>query len=219
MENGHATIFLRPIGSPLTVGLAGLATASLVQSGLDLGWIAKTQALQVGFVLLAVPFVLQLVACVFSYLARDGATGATLGILSTTWLAMGLIHISSPGQTSGALGLLLVTAGGLLALSGTAVAVGKPLSGIVFIAAALRFVLAGISQLGAGGSWENAAGVVGCVVCGLAAYSLLAFELEGQQRRTVLPTFRRARGKLSVTGGLEDQVDGVAHEAGVRQTS
>ena len=36
-------IFLRPLGSPLTVGMSGLAIASLVQSGRDLNWVATDQ--------------------------------------------------------------------------------------------------------------------------------------------------------------------------------
>ena len=217
-ERPPATIFLRPIGSPLTIGMSGLAIASLVQSGLDLGWIAKTQAVQVGLVLLAVPFVLQLVACVFSYLARDGAVGACVGVLSTTWLAIGLIHIVSPGSTSGALGLLLLSAGGILALSACAASIGKLLAGAVFLTAALRFALAGIYELSANSTWQDVSGIVGLVVCGLAAYGVLAFELEGQQRKPVLPTFRRARGELSVSGSWDGQLDGIEHEAGVRQT-
>ncbi len=190
-----------------------------MQSGLDLGWIAKTQAVQVGLVLLAVPFVLQLVACVFSYLARDGAAGACVGVLSTSWLAIGLIHIVSPGSTSGALGLLLLAAGGVLALSAFATSMAKLLAGAVFLTAALRFALAGIYELSANSTWQDVSGVVGLVVCGVAAYGVLAFELEGQQHRTVLPTFRRARGELSVSGSWDGQLDGIEHEAGVRQTS
>jgi hypothetical protein len=95
-------IVLRPIGSPLTVGMSGLAIASLVQTGVELHWTASDQVLQAGLILVAVPFVLQLLACVLSYLARDGATGAAVGVLATTWLAVGLIHIiSRPGATSG----------------------------------------------------------------------------------------------------------------------
>jgi len=212
-------VFLRPIGSPLTIGMSGLAIASLVQSGYDLGWVAKSQAAQVGLVMLAVPFILQLLASVFSYLARDGAAGTCTGILSTTWLAMGLLHLSDPGRTSGALGLLLLAAAGVLGLSALAVAGGKLLPGTVFMLSAVRFALAGIYELSSNGSWQNAAGVVGLVVCGLAAYSALAFELEGQQRRTVLPTFRRARGERSLSGDWGEQLDGVVHEPGVRQTS
>jgi uncharacterized protein len=213
-----ARIFLRPIGAPLTIGMAGLAIASLVQSGFDLGWVAKSEAAQVGVVLLAVPFVLQLLACVFSYLARDGAAGTCTGVLSTTWLAMGLLHIASPGQTSGALGLLLLAAAGVLALSAISVSVGKVLPGIVFGLAAVRFGLAGIYELSTGSTWQDVAGVVGLVVCGLAAYSVLAFELEGQRRETVLPTFRHGRGQAAMDGSWTDQLDGVVNEPGVRQS-
>jgi hypothetical protein len=40
-----ARVFLRPIGSPLTIGLSGLAVASLVASGLALRWISVTPVL------------------------------------------------------------------------------------------------------------------------------------------------------------------------------
>ncbi len=66
---------------------------------------------------------------------------------------------------------------------------------------------------------KHVAGIVGLVAVGLAAYCVLAFELEGQQRRPVLPTFRRRRAALAMTDGIPAQLDGIAHEAGVRQTT
>src|SRR5947209_7194461 len=220
MANAPPTrIFLRPIGSPATIGMAGLAVASLVQSGFDLGWVAKSQAPEVGVILIAVPFVLQLIASVFSYLARDGAAGAATGLLATTWLAIGVLHVVSPGRSSGALGFLLLSAAVVLALSAAAMSLGKILMGAVVLLAATRFALAGIYELSANGSWQDAAGILGLVVCGLAAYAVLAFELEGQQRKAVLPTFRHGRGELSVDGDWGHQLDGVVHEAGVRQVS
>jgi succinate-acetate transporter protein len=219
MDHVPPRIFLRPIGSPLTIGMAGLAVASLVQSGFDLRWVTVSQATEVGLILLAVPFVLQLLASVFSYLARDGATGAAVGLLATTWGAIGLVHIVSvPGSRSGALGLLLLSAGGILACCSCAVMPAKPLPALVFLIAAVRFVLAGIYQLGGSNSWRDAAGVAGLVVLGLAAYCVLAFGLEGQRRKPVLPTFRRAPTAVAAGDGVAAQLGGVAHEAGVRQT-
>jgi uncharacterized protein len=152
VDSYPARVFLRPIGSTLTIGMSALAIASLVQSGFDLRWIAASQATQVGLILLAVPFVVQLIASVFSDLARDGAGGAQLGVLATTWGAMGLLHIVSvPGSRSGALGLLLISAGAMLACSAFAVTSSKPLPALVFLIAALRFALAGVYQLGATG--------------------------------------------------------------------
>jgi uncharacterized protein len=215
-----ARVFLRPIGVPLPLGMGGLAIASFVDSGLELHWIKQSQALQVGLILVAVPFTLQLLACVFSYLARDGAAGATLGVLATSWLALGLIHIASPkSQASGALGLLLLIAGACVAASAVSVAVAKPLPALVFLAAAIRFELSGIYQLSAASAWGHAAGILGLVVAGLAAYCLLAFELEGLNRAPVLPTLRRGRGAAAIEDGSQAQIDQVAHEAGVRQTS
>lgn len=222
--NGEATpparIFLRPIGSPLTIGMSGLAIASLVQSGLDLNWIAIDQTKDVGLILISVPFALQLIACVFSYLARDGATGAAIGVLSLSWFAIGLVHITSvPGSRSGALGLMLLASGGLLTLSALAVGIVKPLPGSVFGLSAVRFFLSGIYLLGASGSWQDVGGIVGLVVLGAGAYCVLAFELEGEQHRPVLPTFRRGRARRALLGDPAASVDGVAGEAGVRQTT
>jgi len=213
-------IVLRPIGSPLTIGMSGLAVASLVESGLDLGWVPASQSVQVGLVLLAVPFVLQLLASIFSYLARDGSAGAATGVLATTWLALGLLQISSGGgRPLSSIGLLLLSAGGVLALSALVVSSTKPLPGAVFFLAALRFALAGVFQLSTAGVWRSVAGVAGLAVCAGAGYCVLAFEVEGQQRRAVLPTLRRGRAALTTTDENTARVDGVNREAGVRQTT
>ena len=213
-------IFLRPIGSPLTLGLSGLAIASLVQSGLDLHWLALDQTHDVGLILLTLPFLLQLVACVLSYLARDGAAGAAVGVLSTSWLAVGLVHVTSlPGTRSGALGLMLVAAGAVLLVSGVAVGVGKPLVAGVFLLAALRFIAGGIYYLGGPSFWQDAGGLIGLGVAGMAAYGVLAFELEGQLHHPVLPTLRRGRGAAAITDDPGAAIDGVVSEPGVRQTT
>jgi succinate-acetate transporter protein len=213
-------VFLRPIGSPLTLGMSGLAIASLVQSGFDLRWVATSQSLEVGLILLAVPFVMQGLATVLAYLARDGAAGAAMGVLATSWLAIGLVHIASvPGHRSGAVGLMLLASAWMLMLSAVAVGTAKPLPASVFAMTAARFALAGIYELGATGAWRDAAGIIGLVVVAMAGYCLLAFELEGQQHRPVLPTFRRGRGRLAVLGSPDAAVDDVLHDAGVRQTT
>jgi hypothetical protein len=207
------------MGSPLTVGMSGLAIASLVQSGVELHWTATAQTSQAGLVLLAVPFVLQLLACVFSYLVRDGATGAAVGVLSTSWLAIGLIDITSrPGSTSGPLGLLLIAAGGVLALTAAAIATEKLLPALVFASASVRFILAGIHELSGGAPWQTAAGVLGLLVCALAGYAAFAFELEGQRERPVLPTLRRERALRQLREPSVDP-DRLARAPGVRESA
>lgn len=215
-----ARIVLRPIGAPLTLGLSGLGIASAVQSGLALRWFPAGETTQVGLILIAVPFLLQLLACVFSYLARDGASGAAVGVLCATWLALGLIHLDSGGPgRDGAAGVLLLSAAAALCASGSTVARSNPLGGCVFLLAAVRFALEGVYQCGAGGPWQHASAIVGLVLAGVVLYALVAFELEGQARRPVLPTFRRGRGRLAVSGEMDGQLAGLTNEAGVRQFS
>lgn len=215
-----AQVFLRPLGSPLTLSMSGLAIASLVQGGVDLHWLAPTQGHVVGLILVSVPFVLQIVACVLAYLARDGATGAAVGVLATSWLGLGLVHLSSaPGSRSGGLGLMLIAAGAVLILSSAAVTISKPLPGLVFVLAGVRFALSGIHELGAAGGWANAAGVLSLIVLGLSCYCVLAFELEGIEHAAILPTFRRGPGRTVLTGGAAQQVGNAAGEPGVRRTT
>jgi len=219
-ETPTTHVFLRPIGSPLTLGMSGLAIASFVQSGLDLGWVSTDQAPYVGMVMLGVAFFLQFLAAVLAFLARDGAAGATLGILATTWLAVGLVEITSVnGQPSGGLGLALLAAGTLLPASAIAVSLAKPLAGVLFAVAGVRFVLTGSFELSENHSLQDIAGVLGLVIAALATYAVLAFELEGQKLRPVLPTFRRGRGERAIAGDAAEQVTDMANEAGVRQTT
>ena len=123
-----------------------------------------------------------------------------------------------PGSRSGALGLLLLCAGAVLCLSAIASAAAKPLPGAVFALAGLRFLLAGVYELGAPSAWQHAAGIIGLVICGLAGYCVLAFELEDQRHWPVLPTFRRGAARAAVLGEPAQRLDGVSSEAGVRQT-
>ncbi len=219
-ESASPQIVLRPVGSPLTLGMSGLAIASLVQSGVELHWLPSGQTSQAGLILIAVPFVLQLLACIFSYLARDGTTGAAVGILATSWLAVGLIHIVvRPGATSGALGLLLVAASGALGAAAGATVSSKPLPGAIFAVAAMRFATAGIFQLSTVGSWERAAGLLGLLVTALAVYAALAFELEDQHQRAVLPTFRRGRAAAAIRDGAGSDRARLITEPGVRGTT
>src|SRR6185437_5696262 len=175
MELSHTHVVLRPIGSPLPLGMSGLAIGSFVQSGLDLHWIPSRDVHQVGLILLAVPFPLQLLACVLAYLARDGTVGAALGVLASSWLAMGLVHLTAdPGQTSAALGLMLLASGGALSLSAITASQSKRLTACVFMTASARFMSAGVYGLSVAAAWQNVAGVLGLVLTAAASYCVLA---------------------------------------------
>jgi succinate-acetate transporter protein len=195
-------VVLRPIGSPTGLGLAGLVGGSLVASGVELGWLSPADRPHAALVFLAFSFPLQLVASILAFAARDGAVGTAMGLLSGTWLATALVWLTSaPAERSGALGLLLVAACGLLIAVAAAMATDKLAIALVLAVEGARFALAGIYDLGASETWQDAAGVVGLLVVVLAGYSLLAAVLEDATRRTVLPLGRRHRAVTADPAG------------------
>jgi succinate-acetate transporter protein len=211
------SIFLRPMGSPLPLGLAGLAIASLLSTGVDFSWVPLQQTSQMGFLLLVTVVPIQLLACAFAFPARDGATASTIGILAATWAAYGITKLTtSPFHTSHALGLVLLMAAGVLAGGALAQGTGKILPALVIGLAAARFALNGIYELTASQGWQNAAGAVGLAVAAGAVYLVWALSFEDERDRTTLPTLRRGRGKIAVEARASRQLVGVEHEPGVR---
>ncbi|MFL6205228.1 MAG: hypothetical protein ACJ739_07730 [Acidimicrobiales bacterium] len=209
---------LRPIASPLALGLVGLAAGTVTMSGLQLGWVDARQGHDVALILLAFVFPLQLLASVLAFLARDGIVGTSMGILACTWLSIGLVHLGlPPGGTSDALGLfLLIAAIGMLVPTAGA-ATGKLVPAAVFATAAARFATTGVAQLTGDSPWKTLAGLIGLGLGALAVYAALAAGLEDALRRPVLPVGRRARGREALGGALAQQLTDVHHEPGVRQ--
>jgi uncharacterized protein len=213
-----ARIVLRPIGNPLPLGFLALAGATLLVSGLQLGWLAPDQGKDVALVLIAFVFPLQLVASVFGFLGRDVVAGTGMGVLAGTWLSVGLVILTSPaGATSDALGLFLLVAGAAMLVPAAGASTGKLAAFAVLATTALRLVVTGLYQLTAIGSWENVAGVIGLVLCVLAMYAAVALALEDANRETLLPVGRRGAGRESLEAGFDDQLTRIEREAGVRE--
>lgn len=211
-------VLLRPLGNALPLGLAGLAIASLLVSGLELGWISIVDGHQVGMLVLVTAVPLQALACVFALLARDGAAASSLAILSASWAAIGLTHLTSPpGAVSTSLGLVLFMAAAVLAGGALGQSLGKLLPGLVVLLAAARFALTGLYEVSADGTWQDISGIVGLVVAGLAGYVVWALELESARDRTVLPLMRHGRGARAMNGNGATPLGDVAHEPGVRE--
>lgn len=60
---------LRPITGPLALGFFGLACATFVMAGLQLGWVEATERRQVALCILAFTVPLQFTASLFGFLA------------------------------------------------------------------------------------------------------------------------------------------------------
>jgi succinate-acetate transporter protein len=216
-DAARARIVLRPIASPLPLGFLALSAATMLVSGLQLGWLGVDQGKPVALILIAFVVPLQVVASVLGFLARDGAAGTGMGILAGTWLSVGLVTLAGrPGATSDALGLLLLVASVGMLVPASAALRGKLVPAAVLCTTSLRFLLTGLFQLTASGTWADAAGVVGLFLGALAVYAAFALELEDAARRTLLPVGRRGAGASALTADLDGQLSNVAREPGVR---
>lgn len=213
-----ARIVLRPIGSPLPLGFTALGAASIVLTGLQLGWLPASQGHQVAMVILAFAVPLQLLASMFGFLARDSVGGTGMGVLAGAWLTTGTLTLTStPGSTSRTLGLLLLFVAAALMVPTTAAALGKVAAAVVMFAAGARFARTGIYELTGRTGWEHTSGWWGLGLCLAALYAAMAFEVEDTRRHTILPTGRHGIGRQALTGGIADELDAVQHEAGVRE--
>ena len=195
--NAPARVMLRPIGNPLPLGFLALAGATLLVSGLQLGWLSESEGKDVALILIAFVFPLQLITALFGYLGRDVVAGTGMGILSGTWLSVGLVTLTSPaGSTSDALGLFLLLAAVAMLVPAIAAVSGKLVAVAVLSTTSLRFACTGLYELTASDTWKDIAGVVGLALCAIAVYAALAIALEEARRTTVLPTGRRGSGTV-----------------------
>jgi succinate-acetate transporter protein len=213
-------VFLRPIANPFALGFVGLAVATILLSGIELGWISSAERTQTAILIIAFAPAVQLVACVFGFLARDAVAATALGVQAMSWLAIGLSLLVSEPSSHGhshELALLLFVSGAALLASATTAAHAKLVPALVVSLTGLRYILTGIYKLGAGGgAWQHAAAWTGVVLCAVALYAVLSLELEDVRHHTVLPTLRRNQGKRALRPRLGEQVEEVAAEAGVR---
>jgi succinate-acetate transporter protein len=209
---------LRPIAGPLALGFFGLAAATFVTSGLQVGWVEPTEGKQVALCILAFTVPLQFTSSIFAFLARDGVAATGMGLLSGIWAALAFATlVGEPGSTSDALGLFLLVGGVAMWAPASSALASKRVVAMVLATAGLRFVITGVYQLTSIEAWENTAGVIGLVLAAIAVYAAYAAEFEDVLKRPVLPLGRRGRGERAVNGTFTEQIANVANEPGVRQ--
>lgn len=212
-------VVLRPLASPAALGFLGLAGATFVLAGLQLGWVEPEEGKKVALVLMAFTVPLQFLSSVLGFLARDGVVATGMGLLSGIWLTVGLtLWTSQPGAESDALGLFLLLAAVAMWVPASSGAAAKLVPAAVLATAGLRFLVTGIFQLTSNEAWEDTAGVIGLLLALLAVYAAFAAEVEDTQKRTILPMGRRGQGKLAIEAPtLVEQATELHDEPGVRK--
>lgn len=214
-----ARVMLRPIGSSLPLGAFTLVPAGLLLAGTQLGWFSLSDQKMIPFLLLGIAVPLMLVASVLGFLGRDALVGTGFGLFAGTWLAYSLASLSGPpGHVSHAMGVFFLAIGAVFVLlTGGGLAGGKAAAGAVILAASARFSLSGLYELTSSKGIEHAAGIVGLVFVGVAAYVGFVSLLEDSARRTILPIGRRGAARDALSRGLDAQLAELEHEAGVRE--
>lgn len=209
-------IMLRPVGSGLPLGFFSFGIGMLLLGCQAIGWIPVSEQRDVGLLLAAFVFPLELVATVFAFLARDTLGATTLGLFTTSWLALGLTYMTAPpGSTSVTVGIYLfgfATVALLLALLST---MGKPFFSALLALATARMVLSGAYEVGAGKALLHVSGGVGIALTALALYGGTALSLEDARQGEVLPLFRRGQAAASFEG-YDAQQERLEAEPGVR---
>jgi succinate-acetate transporter protein len=210
-------ITLRPIGSALPLGFYSFGIGMLLLGCLAIGWIPVAEQKQVGMFLIAFVFPLELTATVFAFLARDTLGATTLGLFTTSWLALGWgAYSAPPGTRSVTTGIYLfgfATAALLLALMSTQ---GKPFFALLLALAVTRMVLSGYWEVGGSHELYKVAGGIALALSALAMYGGTALGLEDARQRELLPLFRRG-GADEAFQGFASQLDRLEAEPGVRQ--
>jgi uncharacterized protein len=211
-------IVLRPLAGPLALGFFGLAAATFVLAGLQLGWVEAGEGKQVALCVLAFTVPLQFTASIVGFLARDGVAATGMGLLSGIWATVGLVLFTGePGATSDALGLFLLLAGVAMWAPASAAVASKLVPALVLGTAGLRFAVTGVYQLTANETWEDLAGAIGLVLACLAVYAAYAAEYEDVLERPLLPLGRRGEGREAVEGTYVQQIAELPNDPGVRK--
>src|SRR3954451_3637731 len=210
-------IVLRPIGSGLPLGFFSFGIGMLLLGCSGIGWIPAGEQKDVGMFLIAFVFPLELIATVVAFLARDTLGATTLGLFTTSWLALGWFdHSSRPGATSVTVGIYLfgfATAAFLLAVMSIR---AKPFFSVLLAVAVARMVLSGVYEVGGAHEWYKISGGFGVVLTALAMYGGTALAFEATRQRDLLPLFRRG-GADRAFRGYDAQLERLEAEPGVRQ--
>jgi uncharacterized protein len=211
-------VVVRPYGSPIPLGFFAFGIGMFLYAALSAGWVKPVDQHTVGLLLALFVFPLQVIATVFAYLARDGAAGTALGLFSTSWLASGvLLATGTPGSLDRAEGFYFIAFTIVILLLAGASIAGRPLLSLFLLVSSCRTVTGAVYQLGGGRGWDTVSGWFALVSFCVALYAGLAFLLEDSLGRTVLPLARVGAARTSIEAGLEEQLEAIEDEAGVRR--
>ncbi len=217
VQSVQTRIVLRPYASALPMAAFAFGVGNLLYSGLLLGWIPPSESMVVAIILLAFAAPLELFPSVLAFLSRDSGGATAFGIFGASWIVQGLqLLVAGSDKPSAAGGIFLFSLVGILLILAVITFRGKPLLGVLIIFAILRTAAAALMNFGMQ-ALKVPAAILGLVVTAMAFYGALAFLHEDVQQVLSALTLRSGDAKAAMQDPLEDQLEQVTREAGVRK--
>ena len=170
-----------PGATPLPITFLGLAIATTIYAGFETGLLPKADFHTVGWLVVAVPVPMQLLAAVWGLVRGELAAATGSAVLAATWLGLALATINggpgAPGP-SRAEGLLLFAAAACLLVSVATELVDRSVvAAAVMLVTGIRFTLTAVSAFTHAQGWVTTAGVAGFVLAGVALAGAFTLEL------------------------------------------
>lgn len=214
----QARIVVRPLATPLPLGLYGFGIGMLLLAAQSAGWVPLGESKDVGLIIATFVFPLESAAAIFAFLARDTLAATALGLFSTSWLTLGLALITgTPGVSVAALGFYLLAFAAAVGTLGLLALPGKPLLSLILGLSTARAIVDGIYQLSGTSGVEHVAGYLAAAIAGTAWYAGTAMVIEDVGVSPALPIFRRGTSRAAMDGQLSDQLGQLSREPGVRR--
>lgn len=140
-----------------------------------------------GWLVLAIPVPMQFVPSVWGWIRGELAAATASSVLGVTWLALALATITgsvgAPGPSKAESLLLFASAAALVVSVATEIVDGKLVTAAVFVVAACRFALTGVSSVTHAQGWATTAGIAGFVLAGVAFAAAFFVELRSALSR------------------------------------
>jgi len=209
-------IMLRPMASPMPLGLYTVAIASVLVSTLQSGIINQGQRSDVALLILPA-FAIQIIVGIACIAARDSIAATLMTSLAGTWLADALFYLFGNAGSSGAVAVFDFT---FCVFVGMIAVIARPKAALfaVLVVAAPRFLLSGLAAATGNTAISKVAGSLGFLLAAVAMYTAFALLIEDVRGHTVLPIGRSGPARDAIEGTIESQTAGYEHMAGIRRT-
>ncbi len=215
-------ITLTPYASSLPLASLAFGIGNVLYSAFLFHWIPAAESLPLALILLAFVAPLELAPSIMAFLSRDTGGATAFAIFGASWIVQGLqlLLLGGAAQPSHAAAFFLCSLALCLVILAAITFPGKPLLGGLLVVAVLRTTGAALLQFGVDAGrplLPHATAILGLLLAALAFYAAIAFLEEDVTGRISPLTFRTGQAKAAMEGKLEDQLEAITREAGIRK--